>query len=572
MTYDLKPMKAPRATGGLLRTFVTLVENPATRGLLAGKLLSDAGIMALRELPSHEPLDARHALFVLADALGSDAPGDGPAQPLPLNLDRLLGVLADPPQEGFRPETAADFVAAYREKTTTPLEVAERALDMVRQSEQLEPAMRLFIAQRRDDVMQQAQASADRWAEQSPLGPLDGVPVAIKDELDQAGYPTTVGTRFLGTTPAETDATPVARLRAAGALLLGKLNMHEIGLGVTGLNPHHGSARNPYDPTRATGGSSSGSAAAVAAGVAPIAMGADGGGSVRIPAALCGMFGLKATFGRISEFGAAELCWSVAHVGPITASARDLALAYAIIAGPDPKDENSLLQPPPEFSGLDQRDLSGLRFGIYRPWFESAEPAVIERCRQLIDGLAAAGAELRDITIDELGVLRTAHLITIISEMAAAHVKHYAEHRTDYGLDTRLNLALARSLTAYDYVHAQRHRARLCRHFARVLSEVDAIVTPATGRTAPVLAPDALLSGESNLEVTDQIMRFAAAANMTGLPAVTMPAGHDENGLPIGLQVMGRPWQEHVLLRIAAVAEQRVVRQPPKVHYRYLRS
>ncbi|MBW2527605.1 MAG: amidase [Deltaproteobacteria bacterium] len=571
MTYDLKPLKAPRAAGGLLRTFVTLVETPGTGDLLAGKLLRDAGVVALRDLVPQEPLDSRHPLFVLNDALaGADrAAAEDPA-PGPLDVAELAAGLPAAPDEGFRPESAADFQAAYRDGRSTPEAVAERALDVVRQSEQLDPAMRLFIAQDRDDVMEQARASTARWAAGETLGPLDGVPVAVKDELHQAGYPTTVGTRFLGGEPATTDAEPVARLRSAGALLIGKCNMHEIGLGVTGLNPHHGSARNPYDPHRATGGSSSGSAAAVAAGVCPVAVGADGGGSIRIPAALCGMYGIKATFGRISEHGAAELCWSVAHVGPIAATAADLALSYAVMAGPDPKDDNSLHQPPPSFADVARTDLDGLRLGIYRPWFDSAQAPVIERCRELVQTLESAGAEIVDIDIPELGVLRTAHLITIIAEMAAAHVGHYAAHRSEYGLDTRLNLALARKLSAYDYVHAQRHRARLCRHFAGILRGVDVIVTPATGCTAPLLPTDALLSGESNLEVTDQIMRFAAAANMTGLPALAMPAGHDDAGLPIGLQVMGRPWQEHVLLRIAFAAERQVRRNPPKIHFRYL--
>ncbi len=562
--YDLRSLKAPRAAGKLLRAFVALVENPATGGLLADKLLTDAGVTAFRSLPVAGPPDPVPPAF---DQASPPASAEAYAEP---DLEALAEDLPELPAGGFRPETAVDIARAYREGKTDPVKVAERCLDIVRQSEQREPAMRLLIAQRQDDLMQQAEASAERFRRGEPRGPLDGVPVAVKDELDQVPYPTTVGTRFLGTEPASADAEAVARLRATGALLLGKANMHEIGLGVTGLNPHHGSARNPYDPARATGGSSSGSAAAVAAGLCPIAVGADGGGSVRIPAALCGVVGLKATFGRVSEHGAAELCWSVAHVGPIGATVADVALGYAVMAGPDPKDPNTLRQPEPDFDEVAQQDLSGLRLGYYRPWFEHAEPTVVSACEKLVGKLTEAGAELRDIAIPELGVLRTAHLITIISEMATAHLQHHARHRQAYALDTRLNLALARKLQAYDYVHAQRHRARLCRHFARAFAEVDAIVTPATGRTAPPLPLDALQSGESNLAVTDAIMRFSPAANLVGFPAIAVPAGYDELGLPVGLQIMGRPWQERVLLRIAAVAEQQVTRRPPKAHYRYL--
>jgi Asp-tRNA(Asn)/Glu-tRNA(Gln) amidotransferase A subunit family amidase len=316
--------------------------------------------------------------------------------------------------------------------------------------------------------------------------------------------------------------------------------------------------------------SNSAPAAAVSAGLCPLALGADGGGSIRIPASLCGVVGLKPTFGRVSEHGAAELCWSLAHVGPIGATVRDVALGYALMAGPDPKDENSLHQPAPDFRGLDRHELAGLRLGVYGPWFEHATPEIVEHCRRMLRALEHAGAEIREIEIPELGLLRTVHLVTIISEMAAAHLEHYRLHRHEYGLDTRLNLALARQLQAYDYVHAQRHRARLCNHFARALGEVDAIVTPATGRTAPLLPLDALQSGESNLGLVDDLMRFAPAANLTGLPAISLPVGYDAEGMPIGLQLMGRAWHEHVLLRIAAVAEQQVSREPPKVGYRYL--
>lgn len=207
---------------------------------------------------------------------------------------------------------------------------------------------------------------------------------------------------FLGTSKAKEDAEPVARLRRAGALLIGKANMHEIGMGVTGLNPHHGPARNPYLPNRATGGSSSGSAAAVAAGLCPIAVGADGGGSIRIPASLCGVVGLKPTFSRVSEHGAAPLCWSLAHVGPIAVSARDAALALSVMAGADPKDPHTLGQPPLDFAELERGDLSGLRIGVYWPWFEDAEADVVRLGKQLLETLVEAGAELREIEIGDL--------------------------------------------------------------------------------------------------------------------------------------------------------------------------
>jgi Asp-tRNA(Asn)/Glu-tRNA(Gln) amidotransferase A subunit family amidase len=228
-------------------------------------------------------------------------------------------------------------------------------------------------------------------------------------------YPTTVGTRFLGGSPAREDATVVARLRAAGALLVGKTNMHEIGIGVTGLNPHSGATRNPHDPSHFSGGSSGGSAAAVAAGLCPVALGADGGGSIRIPSAFCGQVGLSPTYARVSSFGSAPLAWTVDHYGPIAGSALDAALAYAVLAGPDPRDPCTLRQPPVTLDTFDDVDLRGLILGVYRPWFEHASPAMVEGCSKLLKDLEQMGAEVREIEIPELDAARIAHLVTIVT-------------------------------------------------------------------------------------------------------------------------------------------------------------
>lgn len=561
MAYDLEPVNSPRAAGALLRTLVSVLENPLGGALLSPMLLRDAGILLLRDTAADDPLPSGPAsLPLLATPTGAGGP--------PADLRSLVAQFPEVP--GFRPEGVADFLAAYRDKRLNPETVARRVLDAVAAGERRSPAMRVFIAQDERDVMAQAAESARRWREGRPLGPLDGVPVAVKDELDQRPYPTTVGTRFLGKQPAGADAFVVGRLREAGALLVGKANMHEIGIGVTGVNPHHGAARNPHDPRRMTGGSSSGPGAAVAAGLCPIAIGADGGGSIRVPAALCGVVGLKPTFGRVSESGAAPLCWSVAHVGPLAASVDDCALAYAAIAGPDPADANSLRQPPATLEGLRDGALRGVRLGIYRPWFEDADPAVVAACRDGVELLVAAGARVVDIEIPELAALRAAHLVTIVSEMAASHLRLFQQHRDEYAADTRVNLALARRLAATDYVHAQRTRARLAGHFQRVLQQADAIVTPTSACTAPVIPVDSLDSGESNVPQTLAIMRFAPAGNLLGLPAVSVPAGYDGDGMPVGLQLMGRAWEEHLLLRLARVVEAGTPRRQPQVHHRLL--
>jgi Asp-tRNA(Asn)/Glu-tRNA(Gln) amidotransferase A subunit family amidase len=570
MAYELKTISAPRAAGPMLRAFVAAVEGPLTAQLLGGQLLASAGIPALRKAEATDHYTGRPPAAELFGARG-EAPAEGEAP------DPLIGLPDAAAPLGDAPETAADFVAAYREGRATPEQVAKRVLEHSRAADRRDPQMRIFITQNEDDLLAQARESTARYERGEPLGPLDGVPVAVKDELDQRPYPTTVGTLFQGVAPAREDAEVVARLRRAGALLIGKANMVEIGLGVLGHNPSHGPVRNPYDPSRLCGGSSSGPAAAVAAGLCPIAVAADGGGSIRVPAALCGQVGFKATFGRLSERGAAPLCWSVAHLGPIAASVRDAALAYALMAGPDPRDPNSLGHAAPTIAGVfdslggeNTPPLAGVRLGFYKPWFEHAEPDVVAACAAALETLKAAGAEVVDVEVKELDLVRGVHLVTIVTEMLASQASHLPRHRSDYSLETRLNLALAGRILGSDYVHAQRLRVRLSRQILETLERVDAIVTPATAATAPLLAPDAVRTGETNLRLTDQLMRFAPAANLVGLPAIAFPVGYDREGLPVGFQAMGRPWDERLLLRIAAVAERHVERQKPRVHFTLL--
>ncbi len=549
--YDLASVKLPRVSGTGLGLMVRVLEGPL-KGPLMGSLLKNAGITAFRSLEVDEPPSCR-------PALGGEGDGAVPAPGF---------VLCDaaPEVPGERPRTVRDLAAAYRAGDADPVAVAERALEAIEASEEGDRPLRAFIAVDREDVLRQARESAQRLGRGEPLGPLDGVPVAVKDEVDMVPHPTTVGTSFLGSAPAARDATVVARLRAAGAVLLGKTNMHEIGISPLGFNAHHGQARNPHDPGRDTGGSSSGSAAAVAAGICPVAVGADGGGSIRIPAAFCGCVGLKATFGRVSEAGAAPLCWSVAHLGPITATVEDAALAYALVAGPDPGDPGTLGQPPVRLPDLGRRDLSGVTVGIYRPWFEHARPAVVEACRAGVGLLEAAGAEVREVMIPGLDAMRVAHAVTILSEMAAAMARWDPEHRRDFGLPGRLLLALARELTATDYVQAQRLRTRAVEDLLRVLAEVDVIATPAAAITAPPVPKD-LVRGESDTSTVVEIMRFAFPGNFAGLPALVVPAGYDPGGLPVGLQLMGRPWEEHLLLELGRVVEAGTARRRPRVDF-----
>ncbi|MBN1812575.1 MAG: amidase [Anaerolineae bacterium] len=556
--YDLESVNMPRMTGSILRLIVALTESPL-RGLLLPSLFQTCGITCLREQTIDDPPTLRpiHYTGTITTELQAMPQTEWPRPP-------------SAPATGFHFATVHDYAQAFRDGSITPQDVAHNVLNAIESSEASEPPLRAFIAVDRDDVLRQARESTNRIENGQALSVFDGVPVAVKDELDMVPYPTTVGTAFLGKSPCAEDSTVVARMRAAGALLIGKANMHEIGIGVTGLNPIHGTPRNPYDPHRYTGGSSSGPGAAVAAGLSPVAIGADGGGSIRIPASFCGVVGLKPTYGRVSEYGAAPLCWSLAHVGPLAATATDAALAYAAMAGPDPQDPASLHQPVPTLDGWDCLDLSDLTLGIYQPWFRHASASVVSTCEEMLKQFEHLGAKLREVIIPDLEAGRVAHLITIATEMVQALSKTYAEHHREHGLDVRLNLASARAFAASDYVQAQQVRTRLIANFNRVLEQVDVIVTPTTGLTAPVIPEVALSGGESDLATLTEIMRFVTPANLTGLPAISFPAGYDDTGLPIGMQAIGRAWQEHTLLRLALNAEQAVDRKPPRVYYRIL--
>lgn len=553
-SYDLRSEKMPYLSGLPLRLFVSLLEGPLGQ-LLISNLFSSVGVNKFRKLsisdtPTFKPIHY------------SDSPAtEGSTIP----FDRLPR--DNPPAAGFHFTTINDYAEAYSRGKITPLKVAQRILEAIEDSNSSNPPLRAIIACNAQDVLDQAKASQQRHDQNCPLSILDGVPVAVKDELDMLPYPTTGGTAFLGDTPAVRDSTVVSRLRQAGALLIGKANMHEIGINVTGLNPHHGCTRNPYNRQHYTGGSSSGSAAAVAAGLCPVAIGADGGGSIRIPASFCGLVGLKSTFGRISEYGALDLDWSVAHIGPIAASTTDTAIVWGIIAGPDPLDPDTLFQPAPDLMEWDKIDLSGLIIGVFRPWFNHSSDDMHTGCQKMLAHLTGLGATLIEVDIPDLDACRVAHLITISSEMAQAMDATHTQHGKEHSLDVRTNLRLARAFSAQDYIKAQRIRTRMMAHFDRALQTADVIVTPATGLPAPPIKPGALPSGDSDLSLLLEIMRYSQPANLTGLPAIAFPAGYNSVGLPIGMQAIGRPWQEATLLRIALSAEQAVERLKPVWHY-----
>ncbi|RKH47280.1 amidase [Corallococcus sp. AB050B] len=557
MTYRRAPVKAPRLSGMALKAMVNTLERGGVGPALVEKLMRDSGIEAWRELSADDAPPIQYPL-----------PPGAPAAETQTPVEQAARAIAASPVTPER-ETVAAFARAYREGSTDPVAVTRKVHEAIERLDGGADRLGLFIARKPEEVLRAAEASAERLRAGAPLSVLDGVPVVIKDELDLAGFPTTLGTTFR-TEPARTDSTVAARLKAAGAVILGKANMQEIGINPIGLNPHHGAARNPWNRGHITGGSSSGSGAVVAAGLCPVSIGADGGGSIRIPAALCGVVGLKATWGRIPETGVPPLCWNVAHVGPLGLTVDDVAAVYAIVAGTDGHDVASRQQPPHHLSSYEDGALKGVRLGICTPYFEDADPDVVARCREAVRALTDAGATVVELPAPDLNTLLWTHSCIILSEMAEAMLPQVKARASVFGLDSRTNLALGRHFRATDLIHALRHRHRLTRELLALMADVDVIVTPTTASTAPLIPEATLPAGESNLPVVDALMRFIRLANLTGCPALSVPAGFDRAGLPVGVHLMGRPYEEHLLLRLGRVVERATERRTPGIHVRVL--
>lgn len=548
MSYHRDDVKAPRVSGIALKAFVSALESGVGPVLLE-KLVKDSGIERWRETKVEAP--------PLQCPLPH--PAHASEQQTPVQLaERVL--TASPVTKR---ETVARFAQAYR-GGHDPVTVIRRVHQEIERLDGRDERLGLFISLKKEEALAAAEASSRRLREGKPLSALDGVPVALKDEVDLEGHVTTLGTRFRKEV-AKQDSAVAARLKAAGAIIVGKLNMNEIGINPIGLNPWHGPARNPWNRKHITGGSSSASAAAVAAGIVPLTIGADGGGSIRIPAALCGVVGLKATWGRIPETGVPALCWNVGHVGPIGLTVDDVAAMYAVLAGADGHDLVSTMQPHPSLAGYEQGSLEGVRVGVCWPWFDDADPDVVARSKAAVKSLTDAGAKLVEIDGPDLNTVLWSHSCLILSEMAEAMREQLALDTTVFGLDSRTNLAIGQHFRGTDYVHALRHRHAMTRHWLEVMKGCDVVVTPTTAITAPAIPEASLPDGESNLPVVDALMRFIRIANLTGFPALSVPAGFDRHGLPVGVHLMGRPWEENLLLRLGRVIERGVeVRTPPE--------
>ncbi|KAJ1274585.1 hypothetical protein BS78_05G073100 [Paspalum vaginatum] len=570
--YISPNVKAPRVAGFLVKMLAWVLETPVLgwivlavlkRDNLVYKLVSDA------EIPEPPLFTAAHTWQANPEQnVSLTKPGLSPAE----RVQEAAGCVPDdPPAPGFRSWTVLDFQRAYSSGQTTPVMVARRFLAAVEECSAPGLDMGMFISCDAADVMRQAEDSARRYHQGAPLSAMDGVLVAVKDELDCLPYPTTGGTRWLGAARrCAADAACVAQLRSCGAVMAGKTNMHELGAGTSGINPHHGATRNPYSLGRVSGGSSGGSAVAVCAGLCPVALGADGGGSVRMPAALCGVVGFKPTAGRISNSGLLPLNWTVGMPGILAATVEDTLIAYAAIA--DQSKPNHLQQPELNLPLLTRtRSMPSIRLARYAKWFDDSSEDIRSLCGKALQVLRAQyGWETVEVTVPEIEEMRLAHYVTMGSECTAS-LANYLDNTSETGWDVRIGLSAYRSFSSRDYLNSQRLRCRQMYFHEKIFETADAIVTPMTGVTAYALQEDARSTGELDYINGAALVRYSIAGNFLGLPAITVPVGYDRAGLPVGLQFIGRPWSEATLLHLAYAMQEACAgkehRRKPKVHY-----
>ncbi len=450
------------------------------------------------------------------------------------------------------PTTLAALARAYREDRLSPVEVVRVLLGRIEADE-----TGAFITVTAERALEDAARAEEELRSGRDKGPLHGVPVGLKDLIYTKGILTTMGSAFFRDYAPDHSATVVQRLEEAGAVSIGKTNTHEFAYGPTGDRSFFGPTRNPHDAARITGGSSGGSGAAVAADLVYGALGSDTGGSIRIPSALCGVVGMKPTFGRVSKHGVFPLAWSLDHVGPITRTVEDNALMLSVLAGHDPEDPYSANLAEEDFTRDLQREVRGRRIGLPDAfYFEHVEAEVEERVREAAEVFASLGAETREVEIPNLWETLHAQRLTLAVEAYAVHeerLKTEPERFDDQGLERLLR---GEGLEAYRYANAQQRRLHSRREFGRILQEVDVLLTPTVPIPATEIGQRETVIGDYEEAVYSALTRFTGPTNLNGLPSLSVPCGSTASGLPVGMQLIGRQFDEATLYNFGHAYEE----------------
>ena len=450
--------------------------------------------------------------------------------------------------------SAARLGGLIKDGEVSPVEVVDAHLSRIRDTE---PTLNSFITLLPDEAKAAArQAERDIRAGRY-RGALHGIPVGLKDLFNTGGVRTTSGSRIYDTYVPAQDCTVAARFRQAGAILLGKLNMHQFAYGPTGENPDYGHMHNPWDPDRVSGGSSGGSGSAAAAGQCTITTGSDTGGSIRIPAALCGIVGLKPTYGRVSRHGLTPLAWSMDHPGPMVRTVEDAAITMNIIAGHDPHDVASVDVPVPDYTAALTGDIKGLRVGVPRQYMDAPlDPEVRQSVTAALSHLETLGAEVVEVEFPEFNDAAAISTTMLMAEATACFRDLLASDGSRLYEPVRLRLEAGLFISAADYLRAQQARAVFDRAARRLLDDVDLLAGPTEPVTAPPLLQQQVLAGEQEMGTVAALTQYTRPYNINGFPAISVPCGFSNEGLPIGLQLAGRPFDEETVLRAAHAYEQ----------------
>lgn len=445
-----------------------------------------------------------------------------------------------------------DAAQLIRTKALSPVELAQACLDRI---EALDGRLNAFISLAGEQALEQArraeaEALRGETEDSRALGAIHGVPLALKDLFETRRMRTTAGSKFFSDYFPTEDAYTVRKLSQAGAIFLGKTNMHEIALGLTSVNPHYGPVRNPWNEKLVAGGSSGGSAAALAARFCPGALGSDTGGSIRVPAALCGVAGLKPTFGRVSLRGVIPLSWNLDHAGPMARRVKDLAQLLQIIEGYDPLDPYSQNVAVNDYLDQLERGVRGWRVALMEgDYFRKTSPGVRQRVTEAARVFEQLGAQVEPAELPFLYEAALANGRMVVADAAALHAVRLREQPQDFGPDVRQRLQNGASLSLQDYIQARRTQTLARREFERFFEQFDLMILPATPITAPPI------EGEDALELAGLLTRYTAPFNLTGFPALSLPCGLGDDRMPVGLQLVAPPWSEARLLRAGAAYE-----------------
>ncbi len=452
------------------------------------------------------------------------------------------------------PKTIRGLGAAFRDGSSLPTKAVNESLAKIKE---LNGRLDCFITILGDSARRQAEESDKRFRAGAPLGPLDGVPIAVKDLIFIQGVKCTAGSKILADNIAPYDSEVVRRLKEAGAVLIGTTNLHEFAAGVTSVNPHYGAVKNPWDIGRISGGSSGGSAVAVAVGMVPGALGTDTGGSVRIPAGLCGILGLKPTYGRVSRLGVVPLAPSLDAVGTLTRTAWDAAALLQAMAWHEKGDVTTVETEPTDYMGALSGSFSPPRIGVIRGYFEDAtDPAVVEVISQFTSRLKEMGCAVSDVTPDWVTEAYNRWTPIRRAEATAFHLKWLQSSPQLYGEDVRELLEDGKEVLAVDYVGAVNARPSLMERFTATMQDHDFLVLPTTAVPATKLDQAEVGVRGKDVPVRSALIRLALPFNYIGCPVLSIPSGQ-VNGLPVGVQLVGRLFDEAGLLGLAHAYDER---------------